>query len=143
VTDLLKGVALGLIISIIFVLKGNLQRAYIFRKEEYQDGDVIHIDLAQEVSFLNKAAIKKTLMEIPENSKVIINAADTVYIAHDVLDLIKEFKNIRSKEEKISVKLIGFKKEYNLENSEPFKNTVTLEHKYDVLKRKMVEVTKK
>lgn len=82
-------------------------------------------------------------MEIPENSKVIINAADTVYIAHDVLDLIKEFKNIRSKEEKISVKLIGFKKEYNLENSEPFKNTVTLEHKYDVLKRKMVEVTKK
>lgn len=91
-TDLLKGVALGMIISVIFVLKGNMKRAYNFRKEEYHNGDVIHIDLAQEVSFLNKAAIKETLASIPENSKVIINASDTVYIAHDVLDLIKEFK---------------------------------------------------
>ena len=115
-TDLLKGVALGMIISIIFVLKGNLKRAYSFRKEEYVDGDIIHIDLAQEVSFLNKSAIKTTLSEIPENSKVIINASDTVYIAHDVLDLIKEFKKIRSKEENIKVKLIGFKKAYELDD---------------------------
>ena len=93
-TDLLKGVALGIIISVIFVLKGNMKRAYKFRKEEYHDGDIIHIDLAQEVSFLNKSAIKSTLLEIPENSKVVINATDTVYIAHDVLDLIKEFKII-------------------------------------------------
>lgn len=141
-TDLLKGVALGMIISIIFVLKGNLKRAYVFRKEEYHDGDIIHIDLAQEVSFLNKAAIKQTLGEIPENSKVIINASDTVYIAHDVLDLIKEFKTIKAKEEGIKVKLVGFKKEYNLENSDPFKNTVTVEHKYDVQKRKVIEITK-
>ena len=73
----------------------------------------IHIDLAQEVSFLNKAAIKSTLSKIPKNSKVIINAQDTVYIAHDVLDLIKEFKKIRAKEENIKVKLTGFKKEYD------------------------------
>jgi MFS superfamily sulfate permease-like transporter len=115
--DLLKGVALGLIISVISILRGNMKRAYHFRKEEYHDGDVIHIDLAQEVSFLNKAAIKQTLNEIPENSRVIINAQDTVYIAHDVLDLIKEFKKIRAKEENIKVKLTGFKKEYELENT--------------------------
>jgi len=127
-TDLLKGVALGMIISIIFVLKGNLKRAYSFRKEEYVDGDIIHIDLAQEVSFLNKSAIKTTLSEIPENSKVIINASDTVYIAHDVLDLIKEFKKIRSKEENIKVKLIGFKKAYELDDSEESKKKVNFEH---------------
>jgi hypothetical protein len=56
------------------------------------------------------------------------------------LDLIKEFKKVRAKEEHISVKLIGFKKAYDLENSEVFKNTVTVEQKYDVLKRKMVEI---
>lgn len=139
-TDLLKGVALGIIISIIFVLKGNLKRAYNFRKEEYADGDVIHIDLAQEVSFLNKAAIKSTLNAIPENSKVIINAADTVYIAHDILDLIREFKTTRSVDENIKVKLKGFKKAYQLENSDGFKNTVTVEQKYDTMKRKMVNV---
>ena len=139
-TDLLKGVALGIIISIIFVLKGNLKRAYNFRKEEYVDGDVIHIDLAQEVSFLNKAAIKSTLGSIPENSKVIINASDTVYIAHDILDLIKEFKTTRAIDENIKVKLKGFKKAYQLENTETFKNTVTVEQKYDAMKRKMVDV---
>jgi len=143
-TDLLKGVALGIIISIIFVLRGNLKRAYSFKKEEYEDGDVIHIDLAQEVSFLNKAAIKLTLSEIPENSKVIINAHDTEYIAHDVLDLIREFKETRAIDENIKVKLKGFKKAYDLENTPDNNNHVSIEHYYDVAKRALVkkEVTK-
>jgi MFS superfamily sulfate permease-like transporter len=138
-TDLLKGVALGIIISIIFVLRGNLKRAYSFKKEEYEDGDVIHIDLAQEVSFLNKAAIKLTLSEIPENSKVIINAHDTEYIAHDVLDLIREFKETRAVDENIKVKLKGFKKAYQLENSPEINNHVSIEHYYDVAKRALVK----
>ena len=138
-TDLLKGVALGILISIIFILKGNLKRAYSFRKEEYVDGDIIHIDLAQEVSFLNKAAIKSTLNEIPENSKVIINAHDTVYIAHDILDLIREFKTTRAKDENIKVKLKGFKKAYLLENSSDVQNHVTIEHHYDFAKRVMIK----
>jgi MFS superfamily sulfate permease-like transporter len=138
-TDLLKGVALGMIISIIFVLKGNMQRAYKFRKEEYHDGDVIHIELAQEVSFLNKAAIKSTLNDIPENSKVIIDAKDTVYIAHDILDLIHEFKTTRAKDDNIKVNLSGFKEAYQLENSKETPNKVTFEHYYDVAKRKTVQ----
>ncbi|TDE28758.1 MULTISPECIES: SulP family inorganic anion transporter [Flavobacterium] len=137
--DLLKGVALGIVISIIFVLKGNLKRAYSFRKEEYANGDVIHIDLAQEVSFLNKAAIKSTLNDIPENSKVIIDAKDTVYIAHDILDLIHEFKTTRAIDNNIKVKLKGFKKAYQLENSIDTQNHVTIEHYYDAAKRVMVK----
>jgi MFS superfamily sulfate permease-like transporter len=138
-TDLLKGVALGIVISIVFVLKGNLKRAYNFRKEQYADGDIIHIDLAQEVSFLNKAAIKLTLNDIPENSRVIINAHDTVYIAHDILDLIREFKSTRAIDENIKVKLKGFKKAYHLENSEETPNNVTFEHYYDAAKRVTVK----
>ena len=138
-TDLLKGVLLGIIISVIFVLKGNLKKAYTFKKEEYADGDIIHIDLAQEVSFLNKAAIKNTLNSIPENSKVVINAHDTVYIAHDILDLIKEFKLIRAVDENIQVKLKGFKKAYHLENTTEVPNHVTIEHYYDVAKRVVVK----
>lgn len=138
-TDLLKGVLLGIVISIIFILKGNLKRAYSFKKEEYVDGDIIHIDLAQEVSFLNKAAIKSTLNDIPENSKVIINAHDTVYIAHDILDLIREFKETRAIDENIKVKLKGFKKAYDLVNSPDIANHVSFEHYYDVSKRMMVK----
>ena len=142
-TDLLKGVALGIIISIIFVLRGNLKRAYIFKVEEYEDGDIIHIDLAQEVSFLNKAAIKQTLNKIPENSKVVINAHDTEYIAHDVLDLIKEFKETRAIDENIRVKLKGFKEAYELENTPDLNNHVSIEHYYDVAKRKIVKKEEK
>ena len=127
--DLLKGVALGMIISIIFILRGNMKRAYNFRREEYHDGDVIHIELAQEVSFLNKSAIKSTLASIPENSKVIINASDTVYIAHDILDLIKEFSTIRAKDDNLDVTLVGFKLEYNLENTGEEEKHVFVEHK--------------
>jgi len=138
--DLLKGVALGMIISAVFVLQGNMKRAYRFRKEEYQEGDIIHIELAQEISFLNKSAIKTTLNELPANSKVVINATETVYIAHDVLDLITEFHKIKSKELNIKVKLIGFKTAYNINNSDDYKNTVTIEHRYNVRKRKMETV---
>jgi MFS superfamily sulfate permease-like transporter len=132
-TDLLKGVALGMVISIIFVLRGNLKRAYNFRKEQYAEGDIIHIDLAQEVSFLNKAAIKSTLNDIPENSKVVIDASDTVYIAHDVLDLIQEFRDIKSKELNVKVKLVGFKDAYELDNSET--GNVFMKHKEKKVKK--------
>ncbi|UGU17812.1 SulP family inorganic anion transporter [Sinomicrobium kalidii] len=127
-TDLLKGVALGMIISVIFILRGNIKRAYFFRKEEYEDGDIIHIDLAQEVSFLNKAAIKLTLNHLPENSRVLINASDTVYIAHDILDLIHEFKTITAPERGIQVVLAGFKDAYKMDNDDEEANHVFVEH---------------
>lgn len=125
--DLLMGVALGMLVSFLFVLKGNLKRAYYFRKEAYKDGDIIHIDLAQEVSFLNKAAIKCTLNTLPKKSTVVINASDTVYISHDVLDLIREFKEIKSKDLKIDVKLVGFKDAYDLGNISESSHQVSFE----------------
>ncbi|WP_447637434.1 SulP family inorganic anion transporter [Flavobacterium microcysteis] len=137
--DLLKGVAFGIAISVVFILRGNLKRAYRFRKEKFEDGDVIRIDLAQEVSFLNKAAIKTTLAEIPENSKVVINASDTVYIAHDVLDLIHEFATIRAADENIKVKLKGFKKAYELNDIDDKANHVFFENYEEARARKQAK----
>ena len=127
--DLLKGVALGLIISILFILKGNMKRAYNFRKKDYHTGDIIHIDLAEEVSFLNKAAIKNALSELPKKATVIIDASKTVYIAHDVLDLINDFKNIKAIEKNINLELVGFKPEYDIENTNTEHNHITIEQK--------------
>ena len=111
-TDLLKGVALGLAISIIFILLGNMKRAYYLSREELEDADAITIELAEEVSFLNKAAIKKTLKNIQPGSQVTINGKRTSYIATDVLDLIQEFANITAKENNIAVNLVGFRTDY-------------------------------
>ena len=111
--DLLKGVGLGLVISILFILHGNMKRAYYLSREELADASQIRLDLAEEVSFLNKAAIKKTLKNIQPNSMVIINAEHTAYIACDVLELIEDFAKIYAKENNIRVILKGFKADYD------------------------------
>ena len=116
-TDLLKGVGIGLMVSIIFILKGNMKMGYFFKKEEHQERETIHIDLAQEVSFLNKAAIKQTLAHLPRNSKVIIDAANTVYIDYDVLELIRDFVNFGSKDKNIAVTLRNFKPAYKMQDA--------------------------
>lgn len=113
-TDLLKGVGIGLCVSVFYILKGNMKLAYYFKKEKHVEGEKIQIDLAQEVSFLNKAAIKQTLVHLPENSNVVINAEHTVYIDHDVLELISDFVHHNAKTKNIKVELINFKKEYKM-----------------------------
>lgn len=111
-TDLLKGVGIGLAISVFFILQGNMKRAYYLSREKLTGADGITIKLAEEVSFLNKAAIKKTLKNIAPNSHVVIDARTTSYIATDVLEMIQDFANIRAKEEDITVELLGFKTNY-------------------------------
>lgn len=144
--DLLVGVAIGMLLSILSILRGNMKRAYYFRKEEYKDGSVIHIHLAQEVSFLNKAAILFTFDALPNDSKVIINASDTVYIAHDILDSIREFRDVRAKLKNIDLVLIGFKDEYQLSNTETDIRKVSIEHdllmKHRQRHKKSIEVIK-
>jgi MFS superfamily sulfate permease-like transporter len=111
-TDLLKGVGIGLAISVFYILQGNMKRAYYLSKEKLDGADGIKMKLAEEVSFLNKAAIKKTLKNIKPNSTIVIDASGTSYIATDVLEMIQDFANIRAKEEDINVELMGFKTSY-------------------------------
>ncbi len=111
-TDLLKGVAIGLVVSVFYILRANLKLAYFFKKEEHHEGDLVTMRLAQEVSFLNKAAIKQTLNHLPEGSRLVIDASGTFYIDHDVLQLIRDFLDIGSKDRGVRVELVGFKPDY-------------------------------
>jgi MFS superfamily sulfate permease-like transporter len=128
-TDLLKGVGVGLAVSILFILRGNMKLAYFFRKDKHTEGETIKMKLAQEVSFLNKAAIKQTLVHLPPNSHVVIDASETIYIDHDVLELIRDYYEFSSKDKNIKVDLVGFKDAYKIEN--------TISHVEDVKKRVM------
>ena len=47
--------------------------------------------IGKDVSFLNKAGILKSLDEIPDGSKVTIDATKTVNIDYDVLEIIRDF----------------------------------------------------
>jgi MFS superfamily sulfate permease-like transporter len=116
-TDLLKGVGVGLLTSMIAILYGNMKNPYHFQKENYHAGEVIKIYLSEEVSFLNKASIKGTLEAMPKGATVIIDATKTHYIHFDVLELIREFKHIKAPEKHINCILTGFKEKYKIENT--------------------------
>ncbi|HLL41905.1 MAG TPA: SulP family inorganic anion transporter [Segetibacter sp.] len=116
-TDLLTGVGLGLLTSMAAILYFNMKNSYYFHKENHHEGDVIRIVLSEEVSFLNKASIKLTLDHLPVNSTVIIDAAKSKFIDFDVLELIKEFKNIKAREKNINCQLTGFKDKYKIDNT--------------------------
>jgi carbonic anhydrase len=106
----------GLIAAFGAILHGNLKNSYFFHKDQHHEGDIIKIRLSEEVSFLNKAAIRQTLDDIPENSKVIIDASHSDYIDFDVLELIKEFRDIKAPLKNISCTLEGFQEKYQIEN---------------------------
>lgn len=113
---LLVGVMAGLIAAFGAILHGNLKNSYFFHKDKHHEGDIIKIRLSEEVSFLNKAAIRQTLDDIPENTPVIIDASNTDYIDFDVLELIKEFRDIKAPLKKINCELVGFHEKYEIEN---------------------------
>lgn len=116
-TDLLTGVGLGLLTSMVAILYFNMKNSYYFHKENHHEGEIIRIFLSEEVSFLNKASIKLTLDHLPVNSTVIIDAAKSKFIDFDVLELIKEFKNIKAPEKNINCQLTGFKDKYKIDNT--------------------------
>ncbi|MDO9376905.1 MAG: SulP family inorganic anion transporter [Bacteroidota bacterium] len=113
---LLVGVIAGLIAAFGAVLHGNLKNSYFFHKDKHKEGDLIKIHLSEEVSFLNKASIRHTLDQIPDNSRVVIDATNTKYIDFDVLEIIKEFRDIKAPLKNISHEIVGFKEKYKLDN---------------------------
>ena len=121
-TDLLIGVLIGLAISIFYILKSNFKNAYYFHKEDHHTGDRIRIQLAEEVSFLNKASIKQTLSDLPAGASVTIDASNSTYIDFDVVEIIKDFISIQAVEKNMAVAAIGFRDEYKIQNDEHVKS---------------------
>lgn len=90
-SDLLKGITVGMVVSIFFILRNNYKRPYFFLKSEHHDGDTITLELAEDVTFINKGSITLTLYHLPENSKVIIDGRKSKNIDLDVLEIIHSF----------------------------------------------------
>ncbi len=116
---LLKGVGIGLAISIFYTLRQNIKIPYYYKRSTYDDGELIKLTLAQEVSFLNRASIKETLEKLPDNSTVIIDASNTEFIDFDVLEIIRDYCANGAKEKGINMSLTGFKEIYRLPAAVP------------------------
>ena len=116
-TDLLEGVGLGLAFSVFFILIEDSKAPYFYRRQVSAGGGVIHIHLAQQVTFLNKASIKLTLEKLPGDTYVILDASDTVYLHHDVIETIQEFLEVQAQERGIRADAVGFKPHHHVANT--------------------------
>ncbi|WP_114792861.1 SulP family inorganic anion transporter [Niabella yanshanensis] len=86
-TDLLKGVILGIIVGLFFSFRSNFRKAVFV----VNDNTRFLFRLRKDVSFLNKAIIKRKLEEVPENAHVIIDTKRADYIDRDVVETIEDF----------------------------------------------------
>lgn len=115
-TDLLVGVIIGLVVSLGFILISNLKKPINRVMENHLGGQVLHIELANQVSFLNRAALVNVLNSVPSGGQVLIDASDTDYIDPDILSLIRDYTDKTAPARGIEVSLIGFKEKYQIQD---------------------------
>ncbi len=115
-TDLLVGILIGLGVSLSFILYSNVKRPLRRVVENHVGGEVLRIELSNQVSFLNRASLVQALDGIPQGGSVLIDARNSSYIDPDVLGLLHDFKNKSAPARGISVSLLGFRNRYLLED---------------------------
>ncbi len=105
-TDLLTGIGIGMAFAIFYLLLNNFRNAYDVKDVANSPHDH-HIVLSEEVSFLNKGGILQMLNEIPENSKVLIDASLSKFIHRDVIEIIQDYIVHAKTMKNIQVEVIG------------------------------------
>jgi MFS superfamily sulfate permease-like transporter len=86
-TDLLRGVIIGIVVGLIFVIRSNF-RSSVFT---IIDGNSYLFRLRKDVSFLNKPIIKNRLEKVPDDSQVLIDATQADFIDKDIVEIIEDF----------------------------------------------------
>ncbi len=88
-TDLLKGVAAGLVCGIFFILRSNHHYAISL----VSDGHDHLMRFNKDVTFVNKTELKTKLREIPDGARLIIEGSRAGYIDKDIYDVIADFES--------------------------------------------------
>ncbi len=92
-TDLLVGVLSGIAYSFYLLVVNNFRSEYHLNVRD--EGHIKHfmLELAPDVSFLNKKGIIKALDEIPAYSVVEVVGTDGANIDYDILEAIYQYKS--------------------------------------------------
>lgn len=106
-TDLLKGIAIGMMTAFFSIIRQNYRNAFKLLNEDKDLGSVYRIELSEMVTFINKGVLIETFRNYPEGSEVIIDGSKTRLIDHDVLEMIHEFDAHGSKERAIKLTMIN------------------------------------
>ncbi|MEK4034009.1 SulP family inorganic anion transporter [Methylocystis sp. IM3] len=91
-TDLLKGMAIGMAVGLFFVLYGNYHSAFTLTR----DGKNYLLRLQKDVSFLNRAPLRNLLADIEDDSYVVIDGTRANFIDHDIMETLEDFMKAAS-----------------------------------------------
>jgi len=123
-TDLLIGVGIGMLVGIFYILRTNLRNPYFYHVKGSADNKIITLQLAEEVSFLNKAAIQVTLTGLPAESTIVIDGSNSRYIDPDVLEIIHNFRH-NAYTKGIIVQLVDIRDRYDVPRLKELINNLT------------------
>lgn len=141
-TDLLIGILIGLAVSIFYLLKSNYKNPFKLEKETLHIDETMRLELPNQVSFLNKASIKDTLWQVPNHSKVVIDATYSDFIDNDVLEIFEDYKNTVAKEKDIKLNIIGLKDVYKLDDHIQFVNVLDKATQQKLTPNEILEILK-
>ncbi|WP_435007917.1 bifunctional SulP family inorganic anion transporter/carbonic anhydrase [Tundrisphaera lichenicola] len=141
-TDLLIGLLIGMTVSIGFILRSNVRRPLRRVVEKHLGGEVTRIELANQVSFLNRAALDLALDGIPSGGHVLLDARNTDYIDPDLLSLIRDFEHQRGPARGVQVSLIGFRQKYQLRDQTRYADYSTREIQKSITPEQVLDLLK-
>lgn len=104
-TDLLKGIIIGLIVGVIVSLIKSYNNSHVMLKKE---GNIFHMNFAEEVTFVNRGAIVKELDGLEKGSILELDVRKTKILDYDIVEYLDEFK-VKAKNNDIHIRLISEK----------------------------------
>ena len=109
--DLLWGIGLGLVVGVVIVLLKSYQNSHFLHMKDVSNGKTkIKMELAEEVTFINKGAILKELNSLPDDSFLEIDVRKTRFLDYDIIEILEDFiENAKSRN--INFRLISEKGE--------------------------------
>jgi MFS superfamily sulfate permease-like transporter len=103
-TDLLKGVCLGLLVSVFFILRENMKNSLVKHSDQ---GGQKYLELGPHITFLHKAQLMKIMNQLPDHSSVILDASKSYYVDPDIIAGLKEFKLSKAISKGLNIEFIG------------------------------------
>ncbi len=106
-TNLLVGIAVGLIIAIFFILQDRRDNEpFEIKVDRVNDGKIryrVHLTLHEEVQYLSTNIIKESLNDIPNDCEIIVDAADSRYVAPEITEAIRLYRTDVASKKNITI----------------------------------------
>lgn len=105
VKDLLWGISVGLFIGIIVIIVKSYQNSLFLNIDKSND-KLVKMTFAEEVTFLNKGAIAKQLISLPNDITLELDVRNSKYIDSDIIEILEDFV-VQAKNKSITVLLLS------------------------------------